>query len=91
MSGRAKALLGLLIARPLIAVAIAAVVVVGALLLGTHRQKTPVTHRTERVRLTDQARCCGRSVSSSREIGRAETASICRTPGYGSASLSSWA
>jgi predicted Zn-dependent protease len=54
MSGRAKALLGLLIARPLIAVAIAAVVVVGALLLGTHGQKTPVTHRTERVRLTDQ-------------------------------------
>jgi predicted Zn-dependent protease len=30
------------------------VVVVGALLLGTHRQKAPVTHRTERVRLTDQ-------------------------------------
>jgi hypothetical protein len=54
MSGRAKALLGLLIARPLIAVVIAAVVVAGALLLGTHRQKTPVTHRTERVRLTDQ-------------------------------------
>ena len=54
MSGRAKALLGLLIARPLIAVVIAVVVVVGALLLGTHRQKTPVTHRTERVRLTDQ-------------------------------------
>ena len=54
MSGRAKALLGFFIARPLIAVAIAAVVVVGALLFGTHRQTTPVTHRTERVRLTDQ-------------------------------------
>src|SRR5512133_889291 len=54
MSGRAKALLGFLIARPLIAVAIAAGVVVGALLFGTHRQTTPVTHRTERVRLTDQ-------------------------------------
>ena len=54
MSGRAKALLGFFIARPLIAVALAAVVVVGALLLGTHRQETPVTHRTERVRLTDQ-------------------------------------
>jgi len=54
MSGRGKALLGFFIARPLIAVVIAAVVVVGVLLFGTHRQKTPVTHRTERVRLTDQ-------------------------------------
>ena len=54
MSGRAKALLGFFVARPLIAVLIAAVVVVGALLFGTHRQQTPVTHRTERVRLTDQ-------------------------------------
>src|SRR6187551_1072255 len=54
MSGRAKALLGFFVARPLIAVVIAAVVVVGALLFGTHSQKTPVTHRTERVRLTDQ-------------------------------------
>jgi metalloendopeptidase OMA1, mitochondrial len=53
MSGRAKAVLGLLVARPLIAVVIAAVVV-GVLFLGTHRQKTPVTHRTEHVGLTDQ-------------------------------------
>jgi metalloendopeptidase OMA1, mitochondrial len=53
MSGRAKALLGFLVARPLIAVVIAAVVV-GVLFLGTHRQKTPVTHRTEHVGLTDQ-------------------------------------
>jgi predicted Zn-dependent protease len=53
MSGRAKALLGFFIARPLIAVVIAAVVV-GVLFLGTHRQKTPVTHRTEHVGLTDQ-------------------------------------
>ena len=53
MSGRAKALLGFLVARPLIGVVIAAVVV-GVLLLGTHTQKTPVTHRTEHVKLTDQ-------------------------------------
>jgi predicted Zn-dependent protease len=53
MSGRAKALLGFLVARPLIAVVIAAVVV-GVLFLGTHRQKTPVTHRTQHVGLTDQ-------------------------------------
>jgi len=42
-----------LIARPLIAIAIAAVVV-GVLLLQTHRQKTPVTHREQHVGLTDQ-------------------------------------
>jgi metalloendopeptidase OMA1, mitochondrial len=45
---------GLLLARPLIAIAIAAVVVVVILLLDTHRQTTPVTHRTEHVGLTDQ-------------------------------------
>ncbi len=53
MSGRAKALLGFFIARPLIAVVIATVVV-GVVFLSAHRQKTPVTHRTERVGLTDQ-------------------------------------
>jgi predicted Zn-dependent protease len=47
-----KRVLAFLVARPLIAVVIAAVVV-GVLLLGTHRQKTPVTHRTEHVQLTD--------------------------------------
>jgi len=44
--------LAFLVARPLIAVAIAAVVVV-IILLGTHSQKTPVTHRTQHVSLTD--------------------------------------
>src|SRR6187200_1744169 len=52
MSSTWKRVLAFLVARPLIAVAIAAVVVVG-LLLGTHSQKTPVTHRTEHVSLTD--------------------------------------
>ena len=47
-----KGLLGLLLARPLIAVAIA-VVVVGVLLLFSHRQQTPVTHRVQHVGLTD--------------------------------------
>jgi predicted Zn-dependent protease len=41
-----------LLARPLIAIVIAAVVV-GIGLLGTRTQKTPVTHRTEHVKLTD--------------------------------------
>jgi metalloendopeptidase OMA1, mitochondrial len=53
MSGRGKAVLGFLIARPLIAVVIA-VVVVGIIFLTSDRQKTPVTHRTERVGLTDE-------------------------------------
>jgi metalloendopeptidase OMA1, mitochondrial len=51
VSGRR--VLGFLIARPLIAIAIAAVVVGGSLLLHTHRQKTPVTQRTEHVALSD--------------------------------------
>ena len=52
MSGAAKAVVGFLVGRPPIAIAIAAVVV-GVLLLGTRSQKTPVTHRTQHVELTD--------------------------------------
>jgi metalloendopeptidase OMA1, mitochondrial len=48
-----KRLLGFFIARPLIAVAIAAVVVGVLLLFQTHKQTTPVTHRTEHVQLSD--------------------------------------
>jgi len=51
MSGRR--VLAFLVARPLIAVAIAAVVVGLSLLLHTHKQTTPVTHRTEHVALSD--------------------------------------
>jgi metalloendopeptidase OMA1, mitochondrial len=47
-----KAVLGFLALRPLVAIVIAAVVV-GALLLNSHRQKTPVTHRVQHVTLTD--------------------------------------
>jgi predicted Zn-dependent protease len=53
MSNSGKAVLGFLVARPLIAIAIAAGVI-GVMLLHTHRQKTPVTHRVEHVGLTDQ-------------------------------------
>ena len=48
-----KAVLGFLVGRPLVAIAIAAVVV-GVLLLQTRSQKTPVTHRTQHVTLTDK-------------------------------------
>jgi metalloendopeptidase OMA1, mitochondrial len=50
----ARKVLTLLIARPLVAIAIAAVVVAVIVLLQTHKQTTPVTHRTERVALSDE-------------------------------------
>jgi metalloendopeptidase OMA1, mitochondrial len=52
MNSRAKAVVGFLVGRPLVAIALAATVV-GIMLLHTHRQKTPVTHRVEHVTLTD--------------------------------------
>ena len=52
MSGLRKGVVGFLLWRPLIALVIAGVVV-GVLLVRSHRQKTPVTHRTEHVGLTD--------------------------------------
>jgi predicted Zn-dependent protease len=53
MSSGGKAVLRFLLGRPLVAIAIAAVVV-GVLLLQTRSQKTPVTHRTQHVTLTDK-------------------------------------
>jgi metalloendopeptidase OMA1, mitochondrial len=50
----ARRVLTLLIARPLVAIAIAAMVVAVIVLLQTHKQTTPVTHRTERVALSDE-------------------------------------
>jgi metalloendopeptidase OMA1, mitochondrial len=52
MSGGGKGVFAFLLGRPLVAIVLAAVVV-GVLLLTTHRQTTPVTHRTEHVKLTD--------------------------------------
>jgi metalloendopeptidase OMA1, mitochondrial len=49
----AKKVLGVFIARPLIAIALAVAVVVVLLLAQTHRTTTPVTHRTEHVGLSD--------------------------------------
>jgi predicted Zn-dependent protease len=47
-----KPLFTLLLGRPLVAILLAAVAV-GVLMLGTQRQKTPVTHRVQHVTLTD--------------------------------------
>ena len=49
-----KAILTFLLGRPLVAIAIAAAVVGVLLLVQTHRQKTPVTHRVQHVALTDE-------------------------------------
>jgi predicted Zn-dependent protease len=49
----AKRVVAFLIARPLIAVAIAAIAVGVILATQTHKQKTPVTERTEHVELSD--------------------------------------
>ena len=49
----AKGVLGFLVGRPLIAIVIAAVVVTVVLLVETDSQKTPVTHRTQHVGLSD--------------------------------------
>jgi predicted Zn-dependent protease len=46
--------LGFLVARPLIAVVIAVVVVGVLVLLQTHKQTTPVTHRAQHVQLNDE-------------------------------------
>jgi len=54
MSRAWKGLVAFLVARPLIAILLAAVVVGVLLLFFTHRQKTPVTHRTQHVELTDK-------------------------------------
>src|SRR5262245_46446800 len=48
-----KRILGIIIARPLIAIAIAAGVVAVLLLAQTHKQTTPVTHRTQHVQLSE--------------------------------------
>jgi metalloendopeptidase OMA1, mitochondrial len=52
MSGTTKKVVGFLVGRPLVAIALAAVVV-GILVLHTHHQTTPVTHRVEHIALTD--------------------------------------
>jgi metalloendopeptidase OMA1, mitochondrial len=52
MTRAGKAILAFLVGRPLVAILLAALAV-GLLLLHSHRQKTPVTHRVQHVSLTD--------------------------------------
>jgi len=53
MGSVAKAVLAFLVGRPLVAFAIAAVVIGAIVLVSTHSQKTPVTHREQHVGLSD--------------------------------------
>jgi metalloendopeptidase OMA1, mitochondrial len=53
MSGLSKRVLAFIVGRPLVAIALAAVVV-GVMLLNSRRHTTPVTHRVEHVALTDK-------------------------------------
>jgi len=53
MSRAGKGLVAFLVARPLIAILLAGVVVGVMVLFFTHRQTTPVTHRVQHVALTD--------------------------------------
>ena len=53
MSRYGRAIFAFLVGRPLVAIALAVVVVGVLVLTTTHRQKTPVTHRTQHVALTD--------------------------------------
>ena len=68
MSGFSKRVLGIIVARPVIAIVIAAVVV-GAMLLHSRRQTTPVTHREQHVALT---------VSQQTELGSQQYAKTLR-------------
>ena len=68
MSGRR--VLGFLVARPLIAVAIAALVVGVLLLLQTHKQTTPVTHRTSTWPSATRSRRSSGASSTRRRSGR---------------------
>ena len=54
MSRAGKGLVAFFVARPLIAILIAGVVVGVMVLFFTHRQTTPVTHRVQHVALTDK-------------------------------------
>ena len=55
MNGFGRGFVRLIVARPLISIALAAIVVAVLYFGFTHRQTTPVTHRTERVGLTRPA------------------------------------
>jgi predicted Zn-dependent protease len=77
-----KAVVGFLIARPLIAIGIAAAVVGVLLLVQTHRQKTPVTHRSQRVGLTDKQQIQLGDEEYAKELRQYRSRIVPSGPGY---------
>jgi len=77
-----KAVAGFLIARPLIAIGIAAAVVGVLLLVQTHRQKTPVTHRSQRVGLTDKQQIQLGDEEYAKELRQYRSRIVPSGPGY---------
>jgi metalloendopeptidase OMA1, mitochondrial len=76
-----KGVIGLLLARPLIAVVIA-VVVVGVLFLRSHRQEAPVTHRVEHVSLTDKQQVQLGNEEYTKELRQDQGRIVSSGPGY---------
>jgi predicted Zn-dependent protease len=77
-----KAVVGFLIARPLIAIGIAAAVVGVLLLVQTHSQKTPVTHRSQRVGLTDKQQIQLGDEEYAKELRQYRSRIVPSGPGY---------
>jgi metalloendopeptidase OMA1, mitochondrial len=78
----ARRIIGLILARPVIAIVIAAVVVGVILLVNTHSQKTPVTHRTEHVGLTDQQQVQLGDQQYEKTLRQDRAAIVSSGPGY---------
>ena len=74
-------LLRAILARPLIAVVLA-IVVVGGLALFAEHQRTPVTHRSQRVGLTDQQQMQLGSQESAKTLAQYQANIISSGPGY---------
>jgi metalloendopeptidase OMA1, mitochondrial len=76
-----KRIIAVLLARPLIAIVIAAVVV-GVLLLQSHSQKTPVTRREQHVGLTDQQQMQLGSQQYAKTLGQYRARIVSSGAGY---------
>lgn len=74
-------LLRAILARPLIAVVLA-IVVVGGLALFAEHQRTPVTHRSQRVGLTDQQQMQLGSQEYAKTLAQNQANIISSGPGY---------
>lgn len=77
-----KALIAFFVARPLIALLVAAVVVGGLVLFTTQRQSTPVTHRKQRVGLSDKEQMQLGSEEYAKTLRQYRAQIVASGPGY---------